>query len=77
MKPATRRVLRALQAAGGRGMTTHDLCQPHVGGVRFSARLYEIRAEGYQIKSQRERAGSTRYVLIDPPELERFGGEAA
>lgn len=77
MKPSTRRVLKALQAAGGRGCTTHELGQPDVGGFRFSARLYELRQDGYQITETRERRGSSRYVLVDPPELQQHGGEAA
>jgi hypothetical protein len=66
MRPSARRVLRALEAAGGRGATTHDLCQPDVGGIRFGARIKELRDEGYEIRRVEERAGSHRYTLTGP-----------
>lgn len=63
MKPATRRVLAALLAAGARGATTHDLCQPDVGGIRVSARVFEIREIGLRVDVQQLRPGSYRYTL--------------
>lgn len=63
LRPCATRVLRVLKAAGPRGATTRELCQPQVGGVRFGARLYELRAAGLTIDSARERQGSNRYVL--------------
>lgn len=66
MRPSARRVLQALEAAGGRGATTRELCQPHTGGIRFSARIKELRDEGYEIRRVEERAGSHRYTLTDP-----------
>lgn len=69
LKPSAKRVLDALQAAGSRGATTHELCQPHVGGVRFSARVYELRAAGYRIIEHQERSASHRYVLVESTHL--------
>lgn len=65
MKPTTARVLRTLQDAERRGATTAELCQPDVGGVRFAARLHELRHEhGFEIAEERIRQGSSRYTLI-------------
>jgi hypothetical protein len=69
LKPSARRVLSALQAAGTAGATTHELGQAHVGGFRFGARVHELRDAGYRIVERRERAGSSRYTLIDPEEV--------
>lgn len=68
LKPSARRVLAALQAAGTRGATTHELCQPHVGGTRFGARINDLRQAGYVIVEHRERRGSSRYTLVAPEE---------
>lgn len=64
LKPSTRRVLSALTAAGERGLTTAQLCQPGVGGVRFGARVLELRSVGFTIAASQERPGSYRYKLI-------------
>lgn len=69
LKPSARRVLAALQAAGSRGATTHELCQSHVGGTRYSARLLELRKAGYRITTTYERKGSYRYVLVETTHL--------
>jgi hypothetical protein len=63
LKPSARRVVRALMAAGGRGATTAELCQPVVGGGRFGARIAEARARGFEIDAIAERTGSYRYYL--------------
>jgi hypothetical protein len=63
LKPGAMRVLKALTDAGENGCTTHALCQPDVGGLRFGARLGEIRAEGYTVKTKYLRPGSHLYVL--------------
>jgi hypothetical protein len=63
LKPSARRVLTALRNAGPRGLTTAQLCQPGVGGVRFSARIMELRDVGLTITSKQERSGSYRYKL--------------
>jgi hypothetical protein len=64
LKPSARRVLRALTAAGAHGLTTHQLCQPDVGGLRFGARIDEIRKAGLAVGCVRERAASSRYTLL-------------
>lgn len=68
LKPA-RRVLDALRAAGSRGATTHELCQPDVGGIRFGSRIGELRDAGYRIAKSYERKGSYRYVLVETTHL--------
>jgi hypothetical protein len=45
MKTARQRVFEALHRAGQAGCTTGELCHPAVGGVRFGARLRELREE--------------------------------
>lgn len=61
---AKRRVHRALRDAGSRGCTTGELSQPDCGGIRFGARLNELRAEGVDWTRQREAKGSWRYRLV-------------
>lgn len=56
-------IVAALEAAGERGCTTADLCSPAVGGVRFSARIMELREQGYIIRESQIRQGSHLYVL--------------
>jgi hypothetical protein len=68
LKPSARRVLSALQAAGTRGATTHELGQAHVGGFRFGARIHELRDADYVIVERRERRGSSRYTLVEAGE---------
>ena len=56
------RVLKMLEDAGHAGVTNADFlraCLP-----RFSARLLELRASGYQISTDRVREGSWRYQLV-------------
>lgn len=69
LKPSARRVLRALAAAGEHGLTTHQLCQLEIGGLRFGARIDEIRAAGLTVTCVRERRASSRYRLVT--DLER------
>lgn len=67
---AKQRVWRRLQQGPA---TTAELCQPDVGGVRFGARLLELRAEGHTILERRLRAGSSLYTLrgvVAAPEAE-------
>jgi hypothetical protein len=71
MKPSTQRVFDAFRKAPGRKLTTHQLCQADVGGVRFGARLNELRKLGCDIKSERGGASSFTYILRSyPPSLE-------
>lgn len=59
---AKARILAALKDGP---KTTAELCQPSVGGVRFGARLMELRHdEGHTITEERLRAGSSRYTLV-------------
>jgi hypothetical protein len=55
---------RVLEALRGGPKTTAQLCQPDCGGVRFGARLLELREEGHTIIERRERAGSSLYTLV-------------
>jgi len=56
-------MLAALRAGGSAGVTTAELMR--VGcGSRYGARLLELRAEGFEISSERVRDGSWRYTLI-------------
>lgn len=64
MSPCTRRVLLALREAGETGVTTAQLCQPDVGGVRFSARILELRDVGCVIARRQVRSGCWRYWLV-------------
>lgn len=82
-KSARQRVFEALALAGQHGCTTGQLCQPGVGGVRFGARVKELRDEGHRITATLVRPGSHRYVLEPvattapaeqaPSEAEEFG----
>lgn len=63
LKPSCRRTLYALRAAGGRGATTGELCRPEVGGIRFGARVHELREAGCVIFRVELRPGRYRYWL--------------
>ena len=63
LTPSARRLLAALQDAGDKGLSTSQLCQPALGGVRFGARVHDLRQAGYRISETRVRQGSSRYVL--------------
>jgi hypothetical protein len=75
MKP-TRKwlLLRLLEDAGNHGATTADLLNAGIGS-RYSARILELREDGYTIRSERERDGSYRYTLLFSPESESGHGE--
>jgi len=52
MKPSTEKVLVALRAAGGRGVSTGELL--HGGcGSRYGARIAELRGMGCEISTER------------------------
>jgi hypothetical protein len=72
MYPATKRVFKALLAVGGLGATTRELCQPDVGGIRLSARVYELRALGFRIDVKEIRPGNYRYWLVESAASERL-----
>ena len=75
--PRRELVLRELRRAGRNGATTAQLCHPQVGGVRFSARIEELRKAGFVITQRYERPGSHRYVLVlvPTPEVGPGAGE--
>lgn len=70
-KPQTIRVLRLLQAAGLRGVTTGEFLASYIG--RFGARLGELKAVGHQILRVDESAHSSRYTLVGPPPVVLHG----
>lgn len=70
MKPSTRRVLDRLRQGPA---TTAQLCQPDVGGLRFGARLLELREVGFGVAEERlplPTRGS-RYTLTFDPEAQQ------
>ena len=70
LKPSTLRVLQALRDASPNGLTTNELCQPEHGGVRFGARIEELRDKGYVIETERIRNNSHRYRLVENQQLQ-------
>lgn len=64
------RVLTMLQRGP---CTTGDFLRAYV--PRFSARIQELRAEGFEIETGRVRDGEYRYRLVDEPDAD-LGGEA-
>ena len=62
-KTAKTRVLAALMAAGERGCTNVELCQPSIGGMRFGGRVFELGEAGWDIAATRERGGVWRYTF--------------
>jgi hypothetical protein len=68
MKPSALAVLNRLRKGPA---TTHDLCQPDVGGIRFSARIKELRDLGFVIPPEVRLALPTRgslYELLAEPD---------
>lgn len=62
------KVLRMLQDAGSRGVTTGEFCAAYI--ERFSARILELRSErygGYDIRTERLGRSTFRYVLNPRP----------
>lgn len=66
-------LLRLLEDAGQKGVTTAEVMQAGVGS-RYGARLLELRTDGYTIRSERERAGSFRYTLLSSLGVESGAG---
>lgn len=75
MKPTALAVLNRLRK--GRA-TTHDLCQPEVGGIRFGGRIGELRDLGFIIHKLRLGGGvsGSVYTLIAEPETSQSSGVA-
>ena len=46
----SRKILDALQRAGAHGVATEELAK--VGGLRFGARIFELRQEGWDIETK-------------------------
>lgn len=70
MKPQTRRVLTLLRASGPEGLTHLEAL--HAGcGSRLAARVAELRADGYDVRSSlvttSNGARIARYVLHEAP----------
>lgn len=55
------RILAALRTGP---KVTHELASPAVGGVRFGARLQELREAGHTIREERVRQSQHRYTLV-------------
>lgn len=66
--PTQRDVIRRLlREAGARGITTSELLVAGAG-VRYSARVLELREQGYEIVTERIGPGQARYRLVREPE---------
>lgn len=59
-------VLRLLREAGSLGVTTAGFVQAGAG-IRFGARLGELRERGYVIGAERIGEGAWRYTLLGEP----------
>lgn len=55
-----------LVEAGERGVTTGELLRAGAGS-RYGGRIFELRAQGYQIETERIRDGEYRYTLRGCP----------
>ncbi len=66
------RVLAFLEFNGEHGVTTSEFLESFLPS--FPKRIFEMRREGYEISSERLRAGSWRYTLLAKPDVERRGG---
>lgn len=66
------RVLALLERNGSRGVTTAMFLSLYLPS--FPKRIWELRGEGYEISSERVRAGAWRYELLAKPGVERRGG---
>jgi hypothetical protein len=60
------RILKALRAAGERGVTTVDMVNGSLGEpiLRGAARIEELRDEGFAIKTVKLKNRTARYVLV-------------
>lgn len=63
VRPPAKRVYNVLKAREHLGATTAELCQPAVGGHRFSSYINELRDAGVAIDTIRQSGSSYRYVL--------------
>jgi len=60
------RILKALRAAGERGVTTVEMVNGSLGEpiLRGAARIEELRDEGFAIKTLKLKNRTARYVLV-------------
>lgn len=72
MKPSAARCLQRLRQAGGSWVSGNELAE--AVGWRYSARLYELRAEGFTIERRSSRNGSAvdDYRIVEPAEQLRI-----
>lgn len=63
MKPATRAVLDLLRERGGVGVTPLDALDL-VGSFRLGARIWELKAEGYNIDTELRRFPNGKRIAI-------------
>ncbi len=66
------RVLGLLERKGTKGVGTGEFLAVYLPS--YPKRIWELRGEGYEISSERLRAGSWRYRLLAKPGVERRGG---
>jgi biotin operon repressor len=70
MKPSARRVLDCLRAADGAWISGNRIVADG-GGWRYSARIHELRAAGYDIERRSVRGSSVdEYKLVEQLQLE-------
>ncbi len=69
------RVLAFLEAEGAKGVASGEFLAQYLPS--YPKRIWELRGEGYEISSERLRAGSWRYTLLAKPDVERRGGVKA
>lgn len=69
-------MLRLLREAGSRGVTTGAFLQAGAG-VRYGARVHELRERGYVIGAERIGEGAWRYTLLGEPPNDRAPAQAA
>jgi hypothetical protein len=62
LNAAALRVLEHLKAHGS--AVNWQLAAPEIGGLRFGARLKEIRDDGWEIRKETVSGGTVRYTLI-------------
>lgn len=76
MKPQTAATLELLRSRGKHGVTALDALAS-VGSFRLGARIWELKAEGFDISSEMVTVPSgariARYVLHERTRLDRIG----
>ena len=64
-------ILRLLKEAGPAGRTNQELTEVC---MRYGARIYELRKEGFDIKTEQEKRGVFRFIFrgVKKPQQELF-----